>query len=48
MAKFKVHYTGQWDEVVEADGSILAEMEAAERNSDCWIAEGFKDGDEEE
>ena len=39
MAKFKVRYTGQWDEVVEADNQFEAEREASYRNEDCWIAE---------
>ena len=46
MSRFNVHYIGQCDEVVEAENSILAEMEAAERNSDCWLAEEIDEEDE--
>jgi hypothetical protein len=46
MSKFRVHYTGQVNEIVEADGAILAEMEANERNFECWIAEEIEEKEE--
>lgn len=43
MPKFRVRYVGEWDVVVEADGSIEAEMEAANQNEDRWIAEEIEE-----
>jgi hypothetical protein len=48
MPKFKVRYTGQWDEEIEAYGQGEAEQEAARRNEDCWIAEEIYEEEKEE
>ena len=47
MAKFRVRYTGQLEEEVEADGQSEAECDASYRNEYCWIAEEVGEEGEE-
>jgi len=47
MPKFKVRYTGQQNEEIEAEGQGEAEREAAYRNEECWIAEEIYEDENE-
>lgn len=48
MRMWAVHYTGPQDTFISADSSIEAEIEAAERYHDNWIATEVEDEIEQE